>query len=101
MKESKSAVVNYVAPERGRAQANAGDRRMQSVVHAQADLGMAAVEKLWSTQELAEFLGIPVQSIYQWRKRNYGPPGRKMGRHIRYRRSEVERWIDTLDGWAA
>ena len=101
MKESKSAVVNYVAPQRARVQAKASDRRMQSIVHAQGNLGMAAAEKLWSTQELANFLGISVQTIYQWRKRNYGPPGRKMGKHIRYRRSEVELWIDTLEGWAA
>lgn len=101
MKESKTAVANYMAAQRRRAQANAGDRRMQSVVHEKSDLGMTATEKLWSTQELADFLGLPIQTIYQWRKRNYGPPGRKMGKHIRYRRSEVERWIDSLDGWAA
>lgn len=101
MTGSESTVVNYVDPERGRTQANAGDRQMQSVVRVQGDLGMATVEKLWSTQELADFLNLPIQTIYQWRKRNYGPPGRKMGRHIRYRRSEVERWIDSLDGWAA
>ncbi|MGH3856485.1 MAG: helix-turn-helix transcriptional regulator, partial [Pseudonocardiaceae bacterium] len=45
--------------------------------------GRDAMEKLWSTQDLADFLGLPVQTIYQWRKRNYGPPGRKMGRHVR------------------
>ena len=101
MKESKSAVVNYVAPQPGRVQADAGDRGIHSVVHAQGDVEMAAMEKLWSAQELAEFLGLPIQTIYQWRKRNYGPPGRRMGKHIRYRRSEVERWIDSLDGWAA
>ena len=101
MKGGKRAAVNYVTPERRWAQANAGDRRMQPVGHAQGDMAMTAVEKLWSTQELADFLGLPVQTIYQWRKRNYGPPGRKMGRHIRYRRSEVEHWIDSFDGWAA
>lgn len=86
--------MNYVTPKRGRARAGASDRRTQP-------LALAAVEKLWSTQELADFLGLPVQTIYQWRKRKYGPPGRKMGRHIRYRRSEVEHWINSLDGWAA
>jgi excisionase family DNA binding protein len=92
---------NFVTGERERVQADTGDRRAQPVTHARGDLGMAAVEKLWSTQELADFLSVPVQTIYQWRKRRYGPPGRKMGKHIRYRRSEVERWIDSLDGQAA
>jgi predicted DNA-binding transcriptional regulator AlpA len=101
VKERKNAVVNYVAPQPGRAQVDAGDHRIHSAVHAQGDMGIAAMEKLWSSQELADFLGLPIQTIYQWRKRNYGPPGRRMGKHIRYRRSEVERWIDSLDGWAA
>ena len=101
MKECKSAVVNYVASQPGRMRADASDRGIHSVVHAQGDVGMATAKKLWSTQELADFLGLPIQTIYQWRKRNYGPPGRRMGKHIRYRRSEVERWIDSLDGWAA
>lgn len=87
--------------ECGRARADADDHRTQPIAYAQGELGIKAVEKLWSTQELADFLGLPVQTIYQWRKRKYGPPGRKMGRHIRYRRSEVERWIDSLDGQAA
>lgn len=89
--------MNHVTPQRGRA----GERRTQLTAHAQEDPGMTAMERLWSTQELANFLGLPVQTIYQWRKRKYGPPGRRMGRHIRYRQSEVERWIDSLDGRAA
>ena len=39
---------------------------------------------------------MPLQTIYQWRKRGYGPPGRKMGKHVRYRPTEVEKWIDSL-----
>lgn len=89
--------MNHVTPQRGRA----GERRTQLTAPAQEDPGMTAMERLWSTQELANFLGLPVQTIYQWRKRKYGPPGRRMGRHIRYRQSEVERWIDSLDGRAA
>lgn len=89
--------MNHVTPQRGRA----GERRTQPTAPAQEGTGMTAMEKLWSTQELANFLGLPVQTIYQWRKRKYGPLGRKMGRHIRYRQSEVERWIDSLDGRAA
>lgn len=59
------------------------------------------MEPLWTVQQLADYLGVPVQTIYQWRKRRYGPPGRRMGKHVRYRRSDVERWIDGLDGRVA
>jgi excisionase family DNA binding protein len=53
-------------------------------------------EPLWTVQKLADYLGVPVQTIYQWRKRGYGPQGRRMGMHLRYRPSDVERWIDSL-----
>jgi hypothetical protein len=39
-----------------------------------------AMDKLWSTQELANFLGLPVQTIYQWRERKCGNTGRPGGR---------------------
>jgi excisionase family DNA binding protein len=58
-------------------------------------------QRLWSTQELADYLSLPIQTIYQWRKRGYGPPGRRMGKHVRYRPAEVERWIDSLSERAA
>ena len=101
MKVKMKVAGNFVTANRGRALADTGVRVAQSVTHTQGDLGMTAAEKLWSMQELADFLGVPVQTIYQWRKRQYGPPGRKMGKHIRYRRSEVEHWIDSLDDKAA
>jgi DNA-binding transcriptional MerR regulator len=49
--------------------------------------------KLWGPKELAEYLGIPVQTIYLWRTRGYGPPGRRIGKHLRYRPADVERWV--------
>lgn len=48
-----------------------------------------------SPQELSELLGIPLGTIYQWNYRDSGPPRIKVGRHIRYRRSEVEAWADS------
>ncbi len=44
--------------------------------------------------ELAELLCVPVGTLYQWRHRGEGPPGHRIGRHIRYRRSVVDAWID-------
>jgi len=48
-----------------------------------------------SPEELADELGIPVGTIYQWRYRGRGPKGHKIGKHIRYRRSDVEAWLET------
>ncbi|MEU7528616.1 helix-turn-helix domain-containing protein [Saccharothrix sp. NPDC042600] len=52
--------------------------------------------KLWGVQELAAYLGVPVATIYKWRTRKYGPPGRRIGKHVRYRQADVEAWIASL-----
>jgi excisionase family DNA binding protein len=52
------------------------------------------MSKLWGTKELAEYLGIPVQTIYQWRTKGYGPPGIRVGKHVRYRPEDVDKWLD-------
>lgn len=53
-----------------------------------------AGEKLMTLVEVAELLGVPVGTLYGWRHRGEGPPGYRIGRHVRYRRSSVEAWIE-------
>ncbi|MFC9089975.1 helix-turn-helix transcriptional regulator [Nocardiopsis dassonvillei] len=43
---------------------------------------------------MAQHLRVPVTTLYQWRYRKVGPVGRRVGRHIRYRWSDVEEWLD-------
>ena len=43
--------------------------------------------------ELAAILGVPLSTLYQWRYKGEGPPACKVGRHLRYRREAVERWL--------
>ena len=50
--------------------------------------------QLLRPDELAAFLGIPLATIYRWRSRGDGPRGIRVGRHVRYRVEEVERWLD-------
>ncbi len=47
-----------------------------------------------SPVELAELLDVPVGTVYQWSSRGGGPPGFRVGRHLRWRRADVERWVD-------
>lgn len=56
---------------------------------------MEASDRLMTLAELAEMLGIPVNTLYGWRCRGEGPPGYRIGRHIRYRRQAVEEWLET------
>lgn len=54
---------------------------------------MEALDRLLTVEELAEYLGVPVATIYAWRHRREGPPGFRVGKHLRYRSSDVETWI--------
>jgi excisionase family DNA binding protein len=50
-------------------------------------------DPLLTAQHLAEYLDIPVGTLYAWRKRGEGPQGFRVGRHLRYRWSDVQAWV--------
>jgi excisionase family DNA binding protein len=54
------------------------------------------LEPVVTTSELAEYLGVHVQAIYDLRTDGRGPSGIRVGREIRYRVSDVRRWLDGL-----
>jgi excisionase family DNA binding protein len=45
--------------------------------------------------ELATMLDVPEQTVYGWNSKGTGPRFAKVGRHVRYRRSDVEAWLDS------
>jgi len=51
-------------------------------------------EGLLSPRQLAAYLNVPVATVYDWRHRRFAPPGFRLGKHFRYRRSDVDKWID-------
>jgi excisionase family DNA binding protein len=51
------------------------------------------MDRLLTTRELAELLQLPLQTIYRWRVEGSGPPGYRVGRHIRYDPSDVVAWL--------
>jgi excisionase family DNA binding protein len=54
-----------------------------------------AAGPLLSPEELSNFLGVPVATIYRWRSRGEGPSGFKVGRHVRFSLDDVQDWLDT------
>jgi excisionase family DNA binding protein len=50
-------------------------------------------DRLLSVDEVALLLGVPVATIYAWRYRGTGPRGLRVGRHLRYRRCDINAWI--------
>ena len=59
------------------------------------------MEPLLTPQEVADCLGLPKSTLYQWHHRNSGPPVLKVGRHLRYRASDVESWLTERGSEAA
>lgn len=49
--------------------------------------------KLMTIADVAEHLGVPVNTLYQWRSKGYGPAGRRVGKYVRYRPEDVDTWI--------
>jgi len=55
----------------------------------------ATKSKLLTTEELAKYLGVPIGTIYRWRTMGTGPPAMRVGRHLRFRKDEVDAWLET------
>ncbi len=54
---------------------------------------MESFDRLLTVEDLAEYLGVPVATLYAWRYHRQGPPGFRVGRHVRYRWADIEEWI--------
>jgi len=55
---------------------------------------MDSENRLLSVTELADYLAVPVATLYAWRYRGEGPPALRVGRYLRYRWSDVQRWLE-------
>jgi excisionase family DNA binding protein len=52
------------------------------------------LEKLLSKEEAAELLGVSPRTLEDWRLHGTGPKGIRVGRRLRYRPADIERWLD-------
>lgn len=50
-------------------------------------------DRLWSVQDVAAYLGVPVGTLYAWRSEGKGPDGRRIGKYVRYRPEDVRAWV--------
>jgi excisionase family DNA binding protein len=56
--------------------------------------GAERTRQFLGPNDLAELLGVPVRTIYRWRWTGDGPRGFRIGRHVRYRVADIERWLE-------
>lgn len=50
--------------------------------------------RLATVKDLAEYTGVPVKTVYEWNSKGHGPKVLKVGRHVRYRWVDIEKWLE-------
>jgi excisionase family DNA binding protein len=50
-------------------------------------------DELLTTYEAADYLKLPAAQLKQLRYRGVGPAYSRLGRHVRYVRTDLQRWI--------
>ena len=50
-------------------------------------------QPLWTVEDVSAYLGVPVETLYRWRKVRYGPRAARVGRHLRYDPEDVRAWL--------
>ncbi|MGY4972040.1 helix-turn-helix transcriptional regulator [Streptomyces nigrescens] len=53
-------------------------------------------ERYLTPVDLADLLGVPIETVYQWRRKHTGPRGFRVGRHLRYDPEDVRVWVAQL-----
>lgn len=54
------------------------------------------LDRLLTIDEVADYLQTPKSTLYSLRSDGRGPLSRRVGRSLRYRRADVESWLDSL-----
>ena len=49
---------------------------------------------LATAQEIATYCGVPIATVYAWSYHGTGPKLIKVGRHLRARWTDIEKWLD-------
>lgn len=55
------------------------------------------LQELWDIDHLANYLGLPKQSVYSQRTAGYRPKGMRIGKHLRWRAATVIAWTLGLE----
>jgi excisionase family DNA binding protein len=50
-------------------------------------------DALMTDKEVAAYLRVPAETLRKWRQHGSGPQFAKLGRYVRYCRSDVDAWV--------
>ena len=52
------------------------------------------LEPLLDVTELANYLGVPLSTVYDWRSRGLGPRAYRFGKRVKFALSDVQAWME-------
>ena len=58
------------------------------------DMNELGLEPLIGVEELAAYLGVPIQTIYDWRCAGTAPRAFKFGKRLKFAVADVAEWIE-------
>ena len=67
---------------------------MTDTIEEAIERAVSPSEPLMTPDEVAAYLQMPRATLQLWRAKRRGPRAHKVGRHVRYRRDDVERWLE-------
>ncbi|MFC8345213.1 helix-turn-helix domain-containing protein [Streptomyces sp. NPDC057280] len=50
-------------------------------------------DRYLTPDDIAEMFEVPIETVYQWRKKRTGPPGFRIGKHLRYDPADVHAYV--------
>jgi predicted DNA-binding transcriptional regulator AlpA len=50
-------------------------------------------DRYLNPDDIAEIFDVPVETVYQWRRKRTGPPGFRIGKHVRYDPADVRAYV--------
>ncbi|MET7516386.1 helix-turn-helix domain-containing protein [Streptomyces sp. NPDC005480] len=58
-----------------------------------ATLRSGLPDRYLTPDDIAEIFSVPLETIYQWRKKRTGPLGFRVGKHLRYDPADVRAYV--------
>jgi predicted DNA-binding transcriptional regulator AlpA len=58
-----------------------------------ATLRAGLPDRYLTPDDMGEMFEVPKETVYQWRKKRTGPPGFRIGKHLRYDPVDVRRYV--------
>ncbi|MEW2316971.1 helix-turn-helix transcriptional regulator [Streptomyces bauhiniae] len=50
-------------------------------------------DRYLTPDDIAEMFEVPKETVYQWRRKRIGPPGFRVGKHVRYDPADVRAYV--------